>query len=470
MGAAPRTGAIPCAVAFALELDRSAIPDAALGAARRHLLDLLGVAAAGSATRLSRIVSDHAVGQFGGTEARLLFDGRRASATGAALAGAATIDSVDAHDGHRLTKGHVGCGVLPALLAAAELAGGAVDGSADGPVDGRAGGPARAPSEEDALVALVAGYEIGTRAGIALHRTASDYHTSGAWVAIAAAAVACRLLGLGAGATREALGIAEYHGPRSPMMRVIDHPTMLKDGSGWGAMAGVSAALLARGGFTGSPAATVEGGDVADLWDDLGTRWRVAEQYVKPYPVCRWAQPAIAAALALRAGHGFAADAIEAVSIGTFAAAARLDARAPATTEEAQYSLPFPVAAALARGRVDVAAIEGAGLRDPEVLALAARIEVRVEPAHEALFPAERWSDVSVRLADGRALASGRTAAPGDPESPLDGAALEAKFRGLAEPVLGAERAGRLIGAAGRFGDAPSLEAFGGLVYPPPGS
>ena len=387
MPATARANAAPHAVAFALELDRGAIPERAFDASRRHLLDLLGVAAAGSATRLARVISNHALGQFGGA----------------------------------------------------------------------------------ALVALVAGYEIGTRAGIALHRTASDYHTSGAWVAIAAAAVASRLLGLDAIATREALGIAEYHGPRGPMMRVIDHPTMLKDGSGWGAMAGGLAALLAADGFTGSPAATVEGEDVADLWKDLGTRWHVADQYVKLFPVCRWAQPAIAAALALKARHGFEVGEIERVRIGTFAAAARLGARAPATTEQAQYSLPFPVAAALVHGRVDVAAIEGAGLADAEALALAARIEVRVEPAHEALFPAERWSDVSVRLVDGCTLDSGRTAAPGDPESSLDDAALGAKFRGLAEPVLGAERVGRLVETVAGFGDSASLEPFAALVYPSPG-
>ena len=54
------------------------------------------------------------------------------------------------------------------------------------------------------------------------------------------------------------MGIAEYHGPRSQMMRCIDYPTMLKDGSGFGAMAGVSAAFLAKDGFTGAPALTIE--------------------------------------------------------------------------------------------------------------------------------------------------------------------------------------------------------------------
>ena len=54
------------------------------------------------------------------------------------------------------------------------------------------------------------------------------------------------------------MGIAEYHGPRSQMMRCMDHPTMVKDGSGWGAMCGVSAARMAKAGFTGAPALTLQ--------------------------------------------------------------------------------------------------------------------------------------------------------------------------------------------------------------------
>ena len=196
-------------IQFVHSLDYESIPADVIAAARRHLLDLVGVAAAGSHTELAQIISAHAVSQFSGVPAvRLLFDGRTASAVGAALAGGMQIDSVDAHDGHRLIKGHVGCGLLPALLAATEVA--ASEGQALG--------------EKDLLAALVVGYEIGTRAGIALHATASDYHTSGAWVAIAAAAVVARILGLDAASTREAMGIAEYHGPRSPRMDRAGEP------------------------------------------------------------------------------------------------------------------------------------------------------------------------------------------------------------------------------------------------------
>jgi 2-methylcitrate dehydratase PrpD len=73
---------------------------------------------------------------------------------------------------------------------------------------------------------------------------------------------------------------------------------MVKDGSGWGAFSGVTAGFLAADGYTGAPAVTMEAPEVADLWSDLGQRWRILEQYEKAYPVCRWAQPAVEAVAA----------------------------------------------------------------------------------------------------------------------------------------------------------------------------
>ncbi len=77
-------------------------------------------------------------------------------------------------------------------------------------------------------------YEIAARVALALHATLSDYHTSGAWNALDVAALGYRLRGASPGQLCQALGIAEYHGPRSQMMREIANPTMLYDGSGRG--------------------------------------------------------------------------------------------------------------------------------------------------------------------------------------------------------------------------------------------
>lgn len=389
------------------------LPEPVVRDALRRVLDLLGVAAAGIGTALSSIAREHALDCFGAGRwpARMLFDGRTVSAAGMAFAGATTIDSFDGHDGHSLTKGHVGVTVLPAVLAMAQGAAAS---------DGR-----------EFLTQIVLGYEIGTRAGIALHATSREYHTSGAWNALAAAAIAARTLRFDLETTRHTLGIAEYHGPRSDMMRCIDHPTMLKDGSGWGALAGISAALLAARGFTGAPAVTVEQ-HAETLWSDLGERWLILDQYVKPYPVCRWAHPAIAAALRVRESLGeFGGEDVETVTIHSFHEATRLWSTFPRNTEEAQYGVLFPVAAALADGRVDADTVTARGLNDTRLAALVTRMKLVDAPSFSAAFPAERWARVVVQLRDGRSVDSGPMQANGNADSPLDDATQRAKFYAL---------------------------------------
>jgi 2-methylcitrate dehydratase PrpD len=429
---ARQTARIAGAAALARELEFDALPDDVIRMALRCLLDLIGVAAAGARTPAAAIVNAYASTQMCGRdrEARILFDGRRASLAGAAFAGAATIDAIDAHDGHVLTKGHAGVALLPALLAY---------------VDGGVGAGKRIDGREF-IACLVLGYELATRAGIALHATTSDYHCSGAWNALGCAALGGRLMNFDERRMRDALGIAEYLGPRGQILRVCAQPTMLKDGSAWGAHAGVTAALLAREGFTGAPALTVEADEVKPLWSDLGQRWRIREQYFKAYPICRWAQPAVEAALSLKRAHRFDAEDIVAIGIESFREAIDLGSQCnmPATTDEAQYSLPFPVAAALIFGRVGAAEIGAAGLGDPRVARLLATFSLREDAEFSHRFPRERWARVRINLADGRELVSEPAQARGSPESPLGDEELLAKYRALAMPVLGATRAARI--------------------------
>ena len=426
------------------------IPPQMQALGRQWLLDLLGVAAAGTQTELSRVIHRHATAHFGpgAKSATVLFDGRAASAPGVALAGGCTIDAVDAHDGHKLTKGHTGCGVLPALAALSE---------AEGMED-----------DQEFLAAFIVGYELATRAGIALHRTASDYHTSGAWVALGVAGLGARAMGLTADQTRHAIGIAEYHGPRSQMMRVIDHPAMLKDGSGWGAMSGVSAAYLAADGFTGAPAITVEGADVQDLWQSLGQRWCIAEQYFKHFPVCRWAQPPVQAVLDVRRAHGLRSEVVDHIAIETFHHSKRLATRDPKTTEEAQYSTAFPAAVALVRGRVDPADVADAALNDPEIARIAQGMRIDEDAGFTAAFPERRIARVTIVLKDGQRLTSADTEAPGDPENPVSNADVRAKFHAYAEPVLGKNRASVVEAAVDGLGKGSGLGALRAAILPAP--
>jgi 2-methylcitrate dehydratase PrpD len=428
---------------FTLGLRPEDVPAEVMERAALLLLDTLGIAAAAAPMEAGVLARETALALFaaGGPDsaAPMLFDGRRASLAGAVFAAATQIDNLDGHDGFNLTKGHIGVVAVPTLCALAE---------------------GRDLSGPEALAALVVGYEVAGRAGIALHAMACDYHTSGAWNALGVAGMAARLRGLSSSQLREALGIAEYHGPRSQMMREIANPTMLHDGSSWGALAGMTAAFLAERGFTGAPAVTVEAPEVAVHWADLGRDWVLPRQYVKPYPTCRWAHPAIDAARELCLAHGIRPAAIVEVRVRSFAEAAALFPGLPTTTSQAQYALSFPVAVMLVHGRIGLEHISGVGLADAAVAALVSRIRVAVEPRHAERFPAERWASVEIELTDGRALASGDVQGRGGPERPFEAADIVAKFHDFADPALGRERALALReaclalpGAGARFAD-----------------
>ncbi len=404
------------AIDFILNTTFDDLPDECINEAIRCLVDTMGVAVGGSQTQLSKIIHNHAARHFGGATSCLWQDSRNVSALGAALANGMTIDSIDAHDGHKLTKGHVGCGVLPGLIAVMQ---------AEGIVD-----------TKELLASIVIGYEIGTRAGISLHASACDYHTSGAWIALATAALGARQLRLTPTQTREALGIAEYHGPRSQMMRCIDAPTMVKDGSGWGAMAGVSAAYLAKDGFTGAPAITMEAPELSGFWSDLNQNWYITQQYIKLYPVCRWAQPAVEGALALLHDHAIAATDIDRIVVETFHEAKRLSV-IPTNTEQAQYSLPFSVACAFVRGTVGVNEITEDGLNDAQIIDMAMRVEITETKKFNAEFPARRFAQVNVYLKDRKVFTSKETEAQGDPENKVSDSVIWDKFRTLTIPVMG---------------------------------
>src|SRR5262249_6360186 len=260
-------------------------------------------------------------------------------------------------------KGHIGVVIVPALAALAEARP-----DLTGP---------------EALASMIVGYEIAGRAGIALHATVSDYHTSGAWNALGVAALGARLRRLSDEQLRQALGIAEYHGPRSQMMREIATPTMLHDGSGVGALVGMSAVVLAERGFTGAPAITVEAPAVAPYWNDLGAFWQVQHQYIKPYPICRWAHAAIDATRSLIRAHGLMPADIERIQVNSFHEAAALYPGMPDTTSKAQYSLRFSVATFVIHGRIGLEHISGAGLRDREVVEMLGRISVAESERHD---------------------------------------------------------------------------------------
>lgn len=404
-------------------LDAEALPVEVMTTAKLLVLDLIGVLAAAHLLDAGRIARDHAVKHWAAgpeaPKARLAFDGRVASLPGAAFAMATQLDNLDAHDGWQPSKGHAGAALLPALLALAE--------------------DADSLSGREALMLMIAGYEVSYRAAAALHGTVPDYHTSGAWNALGCVAMGARLRGATREVMRHALGIAEYHAPRSQMMREIANPTMLHDGTGFGAPVGLYALLIAEDGFTGAPAATLEFDDAATYWDDLGRNWLTCQQYVKPYPICRWAHAPIDAALELRALHNIDPQDIVSIEIYTFKFSAELSAEVPDTSPKAQYSLGWPVACAFSRGVVGVDEVMPASFNDSELIRLTALTTAHIDAKLEADYPAQRQASVVVTLTDGRRFDSGVMMASGGPDPQPTQEEIVSKFRRFTGSVMRAD-------------------------------
>ena len=168
-------------------------------------------------------------------------------------------------------------------------------------------------------------------------------------------------------------------------------------------MCGVSAARMAKAGFTSAPALTLQ----TEHWQDLGVDWLILQQYFKPYPVCRWAQGPIAAVLDLKARHKFSSQNVAGLHIVSFHEAVRLGQKNAITTEEAQYSSSFPCALAIVHATVMPQHVADEALGDPEVQRLSAVLSMDEDNYANRLFPLQRMARAEITLHAGDILKSG---------------------------------------------------------------
>jgi 2-methylcitrate dehydratase PrpD len=368
-------------------------------------------------------------------------DSARYTPAGAALVNGATAHSLDFDDTHAAGTLHPGAPVIPAALAAAEMVG------ADG---------------KTLLAAIVAGYEVTCRLALSLpggDHYDRGYHPTATCGAFGGAAAAARVFGLNAAQIEDAFGIALSQAAGS-LQFLANGAWTKRFQVGWSALNGLTAASLAREGFRGAGEA-LEGRagflrayapnpTPARALQDLGRAWELMETAVKPYPSCRYGHANVDAALALRAEHGLKAEEIESVTMGLpnkgmlLVGAPLQYKQNPQNIVDGQFSGPFVVACALARGHFGWDSY--AWLQDPDIRALMQKITPVEDAEVEADFPTFMSGKLTVN-ARGRSFVRKVNVPKGEPGNFLTEAELRAKFHGLADAVLGAERAGQLADA-----------------------
>ena len=429
---------------FAARTPASGVPAELKDRARDCVLDAAGAAAAGFDHPGPRAVRNAMIPMSASGNSAVWFSGLRAAAIAAAGSNAAAATALDVDDGHRRAAGHPGAAVVSAALAGAEESG---------------------TDADQLLASVVIGYEASVRVALARNPGHHPSTASGRWCGVGAAAAYARLRGTDPAVMADAILIAEQHAPR---IAAAQHHGFagsdVKEGIPWAVVSGMTAVLLAENGFKGYPSAFDQNVlyDPVRLAGDLGAFSAMDGLFFKPYACCRWIHAAIDGALALfRDSQARAADIAE-IEIRTFERAAKLgNDPAPRTESDAQFSIPFCVAAAVARGPESLLPMDPALMSDRDVLGLAGRIRVEFDDEMESMFPALAPARVAMRK--GRRKLSTLVKHPfGDPGNPMDRAKIQSKFSALTSGVLNAERRQSLIGELAS--DCMSVDSLSGML------
>ncbi len=446
---------------FAADVSFDASPASARRATRELLLDTLGVAIGASTTpEIARLAQrlDRGPGAPAGVIGRPERTGELAAAM---LAGIATT-WLDFDSGHRHPPGtpllpahHPAAHLVPTIVALADTGDRTV---------------------EEALGAILAGFEVAARLSVAV-RVRESVHPHGGVGTVGAAVAAARLLGIDAEGIARSIGLAAGLALQPPFSSATGGSTVRNAYAGHGAATGILAARLARSGFTSERAVltTVFGGVISSSVDrtalvaGLGAEFEIERGFFKPFPACRYAHPAIEAAARLNDGTPLSADDIEAVEVRTYALAATLTERAPRTELAAKFSIPHAVASMLVRGSAGVLDFRaGHGLADDAVTSVSARTSVVEEPAMTAVAPGMRPAQVAVTMRDGSTRSATVERSGGGPDAPWTTADVLAKYRSLAAERLGAARAEELATAVLEAGPEVPLGALAALTVPQP--
>lgn len=431
-------------IAFVRDVHYATLPDAVIAQAKRCVLDLLGVAIAGSTTPMARVSNRFASGQFGPGNSTVIGSKTPLSEVGATWVNGICASALDMDDGHRLAMGHPGAAVIPTALAIAETTG---------------------ASGADFLAAVVAGYEVAVRVSVSrMPAYKANHYSTGIWGVTGSVAAAAKLLKFDRRAWQNALGIAISHGPFPPG-GVLVHDGMVKEAIGWAGVVGCSSALLAQEGFGGPADALDRSGryDPTQLMAGLGQQYSILQTYFKPYACCRWSHPAIDGILKLAGEHDLTPDEVEQIHIEGFQQITRLQNPRPTTTVAAQYSIPFAIALAFSYRGIGPGELTEETLQNQQVVRLAQRIRLSVDPELARLFPEKTATRVTIHT--GRGSFTTMVEYPrGNPENPLTDAELEAKYHGLTAEVMGEEKSKELAAAVALLEKAENVRTLTELL------
>ena len=413
---------------FVLNTRYQDLTEEVVKATKRDIFDTIGVGLGGSSAPGIRDVVDYVTEMGGKKSSTVLVYGAKVPPVSAALANGSMCHALDFDDTHDRAVLHTGVAVVPAAFAVAEHIGG---------INGK-----------DFITAITLGIEIHCRLGIAT-KLWIGWMLTPLYGYFGAATAASKLLGLDEEGLLNAWGIA-YSQAAGNTEAIASGALTKRLQAGFAASGGVISSLLAQRGITGARN-VFEGKagifnlyqrgeyNAAALTEALGKRFEVMNLSYKHYPCCRFNHSSIVAALEIAYKYDIKPEQIEEVRVGVNSAGFVNNCepievkRRPRNPVDAQFSIPYAVACALVRKRVNPADISEELIKDPIVLSVASKVYPYIDPEIEKQAGREiAPSKVEVRTKDGQVYSAKVDLPKGHAANPMTDEEFEAKFKACA--------------------------------------
>jgi 2-methylcitrate dehydratase PrpD len=404
------------------------LPKDVVEATKKLTLDFLGVALGGSSeSGIQELLQ--LFGEWGGKEeSAVICSDQKLPATHAAQLNSTMGHSLDYDDTHDVAVMHSTVIAVPTSLALAERA---------GKLSGR-----------DFITAVTLGIDMICRIGLAskvdTRSIMRGWHLTSLYGYVTAAAVAGKILGLDEEGIVNAIGIA-YHQNAGNGQAVVDAGLTKRMGPGFATRSGLVAAFMAEKGITGAKN-SFEGSyglfnlyhngtyDAKALTTDLGKHFEGINVSIKPYPCCRAVHSFIDCSLAMVKEHDMKPQDVAEITATCAEGAYKIVGsppeikRKPRTAVDAQFSIPWGVATALAKRRATMEDFKESAIHNEEVLGLSSKVQLEVD---SSLGSTTMAAPATIKITTkGGQTYSGRIEYPlGSPQWPLTFDQCAEKFK-----------------------------------------
>ncbi len=427
------------------------LPDDVVERAKWVLRDTVGVIIAGMSEPEVNALAGYAAAKSPGN-ASLFGHAGRVKPEWAALVHGTAGTSLEMDEGHAFARGHASVHAVSPALALAET---------------------RGASGKELLTALILGYEVAARAGVAT-RLRKGVHPFGVWGVLGAASIGARFNGLDGEGIAKTLEVAASYAITPSFETAYQGANVRNTYAGMVNYLGLLAAEFYGLGFRGERGGlqTAFGhilGDEFDpnmLVDGLGERYEIMRGYFKPHSACRYAHAAVDAVLELTSHKKLKPDEIRSVEVATYDIAATLKETHPTTPLAGRFSIPHTVAATLVLGHANPEAFTLDALNNPDIQALASKVILTENPDFTAMAPAKRPASVTIIFNSGEEKQHTVYSSKGDPDQPMSPDELETKFQQLTSSTLGNDLANQAWQFLGNIEQLSDLSDLGKTLSP----